>query len=707
MNWLNNLSLKAKLGLLAGVAIGGLTVFGIASYTTLNTVRIGGDKYGQVANLRKALNDTLLPAANPSLIDWYYRRIVLDVAHGDYKEAQLLYKDYKQARQDYAKAVEHWKQDPTIAPIMPFDHPSIQKYFQMLDTHFEPAFERGDWQAVIDKKFNTELVALLREWKTLYQKAVAQLEERTQAEEKQTAALVRSRSLFMGVVFFAVLAVVGVLSFLIARQVLSVVNSVQRAAGQLAQGDLTVQVPITGRDELGQLASSINQAIQSLGSVLSEAKRTAERVSAQLQDTAQSLSQVTAGAQQVGGVATDSARGVERMAREVQSANEMMTQLRAVVQEVARGAEQTAQAAQSGAQQMNEVARVVREVAQGAEQTAQATSTGVERMQTIAERIRETFEQLQQTQTSASQACAIAQQGRGALEQSQKVMTNIGQQTRHVASELQELANLSASIGGILQTIEEIARQTNLLALNAAIEAARAGEAGRGFAVVAEEVRRLAERSANATREIQQIIQQVLSKTEQTVQAMEQSLNAVQEGALVSQEVANGLGAILQAVETITQQVERSVQSMNAVQNAADATMHEIEQIAAIAQQSSAASEEMLASTEATSTALQQIVAIAQQSSAGTQEMTASVDTTSSALGQMASLAQQVAASSQQVSATAQAQESTIQQLNRQIESVRSVVDHLTQQIARFKLAENGAPPAQNFGETVEFPKAA
>jgi methyl-accepting chemotaxis protein len=707
MSWLNNISLKAKLGLLAGVAIVGLTVFGLTAYSTLNTVKIGGPEYYQLSTLRDAEAATAPPEANPLLVDWWYRRIVLRVRDKDYDVAKRLYKQYKQARQDYAKAVERWKQDSTIAQIMPFDHPTIQKYFQMLDTHFEPAFEREDWQAVTDVKFNTELGDLLLEWNPLFNEAVEKFEGLVQSEQEHAAALVRSRSVLMGGVFVAVLAAVGALSFLIARQILGVVSSVQRAAGQLAQGDLTAQIPVSGRDELGQLATSINQAVQSLAGVLSEAKRTAEQVSQQVQSAAQNLSHVAAGAQQMRAASNDSARGVEQMARETQSANEMVSQLRAVVQEVARGAEQTAQAAQSGVQQMSEVARVVQEVAQGAEQTAQAASAGVERMHTITERIRETFQQLQQTQNSAHQASEIAQQGRTALEQSQQVMVNIDQQTRHVASELQELANLSASIGGILQTIEEIARQTNLLALNAAIEAARAGEAGRGFAVVAEEVRRLAERSANATREIQHIIQQVLSKTEQTVQAMEQSLSAVQEGAQVSQEVANGLGAILQAVETITQQVERSAQSMNAVQNAADATMHEIEQIAAIAQQSSAAGEEMLASTEATSTALQQIAAIAQQSSAGTQEMTASVDTTSGALSQMASVAQQVSAGAQEVNATVQEQIGSIQQLNQQMESVRAAVEHLTQQIERFKLAENGTPPAQHFGEVVEMPRAA
>ncbi|MFN4032083.1 MAG: methyl-accepting chemotaxis protein [Fimbriimonadales bacterium] len=703
MNWLNNLSLKAKLGLIAGIAVIGLTVFGATAYSTLNTVKIGGEEDNTIECHRDALADIAPPAASILDLDWWALRISYAIDHNEYSRARQLLASLKKAREQYAEAQERWKKHPEIYQEMPFEKPETLAYLKLLDDEFIPAVERSDWKTA--SNFGDRRRAYIEKYDDFIVESEQAIQKQIEEDGQRAAALVRSRTLLMGAVFFGVLAAVAALSFLVARQILGVVASVQRAASQLAQGDLTAQVPIAGRDELGQLAQSINQSIRSLGGVLLQAQRVAAQVSQQVNEATHSLAQMAAGAQQVSGAVDDSARGVNRMAQETQRSNEMMAQLRAVVQEVARGADQTAQAAQSGVQQMGEVARVVREVAQGAEQTAQAASTGVERMHAITARIRETFQQLQQTQHSASRASEVAQQGRSALQQSQQVMIDIDRQTRHVAAELQELANLSASIGGILQTIEEIARQTNLLALNAAIEAARAGEAGRGFAVVAEEVRRLAERSAVATREIQSIIQQVLGKTEQTVQAMEQSLSAVQSGAQVSQEVANGLGAILQAVETITQQVEQSAQSMNTVQNAADSTMHEIEQIAAIAQQSSAASEEMLASAEATSTALQQIAAIAQQSSAGTQEMTASVDTTSSTLNQMASIAQQVAAGSQQVSATVQEQTSAIQQLNRQMEQVRADVETLMQQIARFKLAEGGSTP--EYGEVVELPRAA
>ncbi len=450
MNWLSNLSLKAKLGLLASCAVVGLVVFGVVAYTTLITVKINGAKYKEIDLDKTLLADILTPPASLVRMDWFAARIVVNINSGNYQRVEQLLKQLKEARQEYAQRQEFWRQYPDRYELMPFESASAKSYIALMDDEFIPSVERKDWQkaVAVRSKLDAEIPNYYEELRESERAVMARLEQ----DCLQADALVRSRSLLMGVIFFAVLAAASVLSFLIARQILSVVSGVQRAAEQLAQGDLTARIPVVGRDELGQLANSINQAIQSLASVLSEARHTAVQVSQQVLNVARDLSQMSTSAQQMNTVATDSARCVEQMTCETQRANEMMTQLRAVVQESARGAEQTAQAAQNGMQQMHGVARVVREVAQGAEQTAQAASTGVERMHTIVARIRETFQQLQETQQSANQASQIAQQGRTALQQSQQVMVNIDQQTRHVASELQELATLSASIGGILQT---------------------------------------------------------------------------------------------------------------------------------------------------------------------------------------------------------------------------------------------------------------
>lgn len=330
-------------------------------------------------------------------------------------------------------------------------------------------------------------------------------------------------------------------------------NAFQRlldALDKLSRGDLSVRVH-TGSARGSSLTENFDRGVQNLADTLQETRQMARNVQEHVQRTNELLQAFAS---------SGSASG--------DSVVDLLHQLQKAVQDVAKGAEQTALSA----------------------------SRGVESVSAIVEDIRMMFQQLSEAGQTADEVGKVAVQGREGLQRSEQAMHVLENDTRQLAEQLQQLVNMAVNIGGILSTIEEIAGQTNLLALNAAIEAARAGEHGRGFAVVADEVRRLAEQSAQATQQIKQIIEEVTSQAQSAAQAMSANLAAVSDGVRLSLEVGQGLAEILRAVDSIVQQVQASALTVERVQTNAQQMLSEIEHIAAIAQESSAAAEEMLAS---------------------------------------------------------------------------------------------------------------
>jgi twitching motility protein PilJ len=137
-------------------------------------------------------------------------------------------------------------------------------------------------------------------------------------------------------------------------------------------------------------------------------------------------------------------------------------------------------------------------------------------------------------------------------------MSVIREQIQDTAKRIKRLGESSQEIGEIVELISDITEQTNVLALNAAIQAASAGEAGRGFAVVAEEVQRLAERSAEATKQIGALVKAIQTDTQDAVAAMEKSTEGVVQGAQLS----DAAGAALGEIERATRELSQLVQSI-------------------------------------------------------------------------------------------------------------------------------------------------
>ncbi len=210
-------------------------------------------------------------------------------------------------------------------------------------------------------------------------------------------------------------------------------------------------------------------------------------------------------------------------------------------------------------------------LAASTEQLREIRETGESVLQ-MASRINQVSAQAQQSAEVARQSLQVTANGRQAVQDSIGGMNAIREQIQETSKRIKRLGESSQEIGEITELISDITEQTNVLALNAAIQAASAGEAGRGFSVVAEEVQRLAERSADATRQIAALVKTIQTDTQDAVAAMEQSTQGVVQGAKLSDAAGSALVDIDRVtrelsglIEDISQEARREAESANVV----------------------------------------------------------------------------------------------------------------------------------------------
>jgi twitching motility protein PilJ len=187
-------------------------------------------------------------------------------------------------------------------------------------------------------------------------------------------------------------------------------------------------------------------------------------------------------------------------------------------------------------------------------------SAASESMQDMAASIEEVSGNSERCSDVARHSVDIAHKGGDAVRRTIDGMNAIRETIQETSKRIKRLGESSQEIGNIVELINDIAEQTNILALNASIQASMAGEAGRGFAVVADEVQRLAERAANATKQIEVLVRTIQTDTNEAVVSMERSTTDVVGGALL----AENAGAALEEIEQVSNQIASLVQNISA-----------------------------------------------------------------------------------------------------------------------------------------------
>jgi methyl-accepting chemotaxis protein len=259
--------------------------------------------------------------------------------------------------------------------------------------------------------------------------------------------------------------------------------------------------------------------------------------------------------------------------------NQMKNNLREVIRSIAGTAEHVASASE-------EISSAAAQQAKSAEIHKDQTTQVATSLQQMAATVLQVSENSTAAADASRRAAEVARDGGTIVEETLSKMRAIADSVSSTAKKVEELGKSSDQIGRIVSVINDIADQTNLLALNAAIEAARAGEQGRGFAVVADEVRKLAERTTLATKEIAEMIRTVQQETKITVSAMEQGTREVQDGVNTTARAGDSLKQIIQMSEEVGEMITHIAAAATEQSSATEEINTNMDQIAKLVKES-------------------------------------------------------------------------------------------------------------------------
>ena len=551
MQWFRNLKMQQKIIGLVGIMSIFIIFVGVTGYYLEKHVE---------ADLNYMYEDCLLP------VKWL-NSVKSDLNESELFALEVVLTQDPVRQKAYSKGIEeNIKENEEFLSLYEKDLDETEKpKFQVIKSKFAESKESrtkiialataGKQQEALDliwmtEKSNRELVSLIDELAS-YNEGVA---EDTKKENDREA--VTNTNTMIGIIVIVIIGAV-VIGIVISRAIANPLKVVVGQIKEVANGNLAIKaIEINSKDEVGNLANELNNMTNNLRALIQHVAHTTQQVAA-------SSEELTASAEQ-----------------SAQVTNQVAT----TISEVAQGAEK----------QMNNLSATLAVV--------EKTSAGIQQIATNANIV----------SSVADKTASSASQGDRAVNAAISQMVSIEESVSSSAQVVMKLGERSKEIGQIVGTISGIAAQTNLLALNAAIEAARAGEQGRGFAVVAEEVRKLAEQSQEAAKQIASLISEIQLDTGNAVIAMNEGTREVKVGAEVVNNAGQAFKEIVSLIGEVSSQVREISAAIQQMASGSQQVVASVRDIDRISRDTAGQTQTVSAATEEQSASMEEIAASSQ-----------------------------------------------------------------------------------------------